>query len=829
MLSDAPADLPTKSHGTDAGPRPPAPHALRWFRLGLIGLNLLAVALCTVMLRSQLQSETALSRLQAANTAALLARGAAATLDKAKLAVDSVADRLEVDLAGQGAQRASVWPMVDRAVERVPELQTIGLFDESGKQICGEIADRCRGLNVADRDYFTRYRNTPAAGPSLFGPLESRLDGRPALVLARGLRHDDGRFAGVAIGLLPLENLNPIVASASLGPGGVASLRLAGSLTLLARAPALAADRQASQIAALMAAIDDRMRRNPEAGVFSAESPADGATRINAYQHLPGYAIYALVGDSMADSQAAWRSLLVWTCASLLMFAALSLAIERAVTHGQRSGRRAQQLFDEAPCGYHTLDAQGRFTGINATELAWLGQKRDEVVGKAHANDYFTAEGRAAFAANFPRILSGESVRGLELDLVAHDGRVRRVLVDASPLLDDQGRFLSSNTVMVDITALHLARQSLQQQSAQQQLLLDNKLVGIARVKDRRFVWVNTAFESLFGYAPSELVGQKTAILYPNQSAFDAMGEAASAALAQGDTYRGTIELRRRDGTAIWTDCSGAVLDAASGEVIWVSKDVTESRRAEALRIEAADLAAANRQLQETARLHSMFLANMSHELRTPLNAVIGFVDLLQMPAIAADGEKRGRYLRQIGASGRHLLAMIDSLLELAKVEGGRVPLQPIPLHPEVVLQAVIDMLEAKAQANHVVVVREDTTLPEVNVDPMRLKQVLLNYLDNAIKFSHAGGRVVVKAAMSQPDRLRIEVKDEGIGISEADQARLFVRFQQLNAGATKAYEGAGIGLALVRQIVEAQGGRVGVHSEVGTGSVFWAELPVVH
>lgn len=827
MPLDAPADPPAKPNGGDGAPRSPAAPTLRWFRLGLIALNVIAVVLGAVMVRSQLQSEEALSALQTKNTAALLARGAAATLDKARLAVDSVADRLEADLNAQGLQRADIWPMVDRAVKRVPELQTVGLFDNHGAQICGDGADRCRGLNVADRDYFIRYRDAPATDPALFGPVDSRLDGRPALVLARAIRGRDGSFAGVAIGLLPLQNLSAIVASASLGPGGVASLRLAGTLTLLARAPALAAERQTPQIAALASAIGDRMQREPQAGVFTVVSAVDGEKRINAYQQLAGYPVYALVGDSLADSQASWRRLLAWTCASLLVFAALSLVIERVVTQGRQSGQRAQQLFDEAPCGYHTLDAEGRFTSINATELSWLGRQKHEVVGKVRAAEFLTDEGRETFRRHFPRLLAGERVHGLEYDLVTEGGRARRVAVDAAPFFDDRGRFVSSNTVMVDITALHQARQALEQQNAQQQLLLDNKLVGIARVKDRRFVWVNAAFEGLFGYAPAELVGKETAVLYPDPVAFAAMGEAASAAIALGGTYRATVELRRRDGTAIWADCSGAVLDAASGEVIWISKDVTEARRAEALRIEAADLAAENRQLQETARLHAMFLSNMSHELRTPLNAVIGFADLLQMPAVIADTEKRARYLRQIGASGKHLLAMIDSLLELAKIEAGRVPLQPVPLDPGAVAQEVIDMLEAKAQTNNVQVIREATALPEVSMDPVRLKQVLLNYLDNAIKFSRTDGRVVVKVLMPRHDRVRIEVEDEGIGISSADQARLFVRFQQLSAGATKVYEGTGIGLALVKQIVEAQGGQVGVLSDSGKGSVFWAEWPV--
>lgn len=799
---------------------------LHWLRLGLIGLNLLAVALCAAVLHGQLQSETALSRVQTANTATLLARGAAATLDKARLAIDSVADRLEANLSGSEFQRSGLWPAVDRAVERVPELQTIGLFDAGGAQICGEPMSRCRGLNVADRDYFARYRDTPAASPGLFGPVDSRLDGRRVLILARALRHGDGRFAGVAIGLLPLVNLDAIVATASLGPGGVASLRVAGTLALLARAPALPSDQQASQIAALAAAVGDQMRREPASGVFMAESPVDGVMRMVAYRELPGYPVYALVGDSLADSRDAWRSLLAWTVASLLVFGGLSLAIERAVTHSRRSGLRAQRLFDEAPCGYHTLDSEGRFISINETGLSWLGRPREEIVGKARAGDFLTEEGRATFAREFPRLLAGETVRGLEYDLVTPGGPVRRVSVDAAPLFDEKGRFVSSNTVMVDITALHQSRLALQEQNARQQLLLDNKLVGIARVRDRRFVWVNSAFETFFGYAPAELVGRETAVLYPDHAAFLAMGQAVTAALAQSGAYRRTVELRRKDGSAIWADCSGTLL-GTTGEVIWFSMDVTELRKAEALRVEAADLAAQNRQLQETTRLHSMFLANMSHELRTPLNAVIGFADLLQSPGVIADDVKRARYLGQISASGKHLLGMIESLLELAKLEAGHLPMQPVPLDPGAVAQDVIDMLEAKAQARRVQVTRTQAAVREVNLDPLRLKQVLLNYLDNAIKFSQPGGEVVMRVLMAQPRLLRIEVEDQGIGIAHADQGRLFTRFRQLSTGTTKVHEGAGIGLSLVKQIVEAQGGRVGVRSDLGKGSMFWAEWPV--
>lgn len=485
------------------------------------------------------------------------------------------------------------------------------------------------------------------------------------------------------------------------------------------------------------------------------------------------------------------------------------------------------ELYDKAPCGYHMLDAQGRFTRINDTELKWLGVTREEVLGLRGPRDFLSDESRPVFEESFPRICAGDSLEGIEVELVGVSGQRRWVRLAAMPVLDGEGRFRATRSVLHDISESRLTRMAMERLNAQQQLLLDNELVGIVRIRNRVILWKNRAFSLIFGYDQGELVGQETSVLFPDLSAFESFGEASTKALGEGGTYRATIKLRRKDQTEIWADCSGAVLDASTGEYVWFSKDVTAAKREEALRIEAAALAAANAQLRETARLHSMFLSNMSHELRTPLHAVLGLTAILQRAPADFDHAKRERYLGQIGSSANHLLAMIDSMLELARLESGRVQLQPTLVNPSELVREIVDMLEPKALVHQVTLAADpSSTMQLVSLDPMRLKQVLVNYIGNAIKFSRAQGRVVARASMPAPDRLRIEVEDNGIGISEEDQSRLFVRFQQLSAGNTKSHEGTGIGLALVKQIVEAQGGQVGVRSASGKGSVFWAELP---
>jgi CheY-like chemotaxis protein len=250
----------------------------------------------------------------------------------------------------------------------------------------------------------------------------------------------------------------------------------------------------------------------------------------------------------------------------------------------------------------------------------------------------------------------------------------------------------------------------------------------------------------------------------------------------------------------------------------------------EALRLQGVRLEAENRQIQEANRLKSEFLANMSHELRTPLNAVIGFADILRSSLLPADSPKRAEYLGHIAAGGRHLLQIINDVLDLAKVESGKFELFPEVVDLPRLVGEVTGVLQAEAAHKHLTLeVALDPALTGLVLDVARLKQVLYNFLSNAIKFTGAHGRVVLRAVAEDDEGWwRLEVEDNGVGISPADQARLFTPFQQANTGPDKQHGGTGLGLALTRQLVELQGGSVGLRSELGAGSVFHARLPRV-
>ena len=255
--------------------------------------------------------------------------------------------------------------------------------------------------------------------------------------------------------------------------------------------------------------------------------------------------------------------------------------------------------------------------------------------------------------------------------------------------------------------------------------------------------------------------------------------------------------------------------------------DIRERLRADEIRRRSAELETQNRRIREASRLKSEFLANMSHELRTPLNAIIGFAELLHDGQVEPGSETHQEFLSDILTSGRHLLQLINDVLDLAKVEAGKLEFRPETVEVSRLVGEVIAILRTTAAQKQIRVETQlDPGVTTLTLDPARLKQVAYNYLSNALKFTPVGGSVILRVKPEEGDRFRLEVQDTGIGIAREDLGRLFVEFQQLEAGAAKRHQGTGLGLAVVRRLVEAQGGSVGVRSTLGVGSSFYASLP---
>ena len=244
-------------------------------------------------------------------------------------------------------------------------------------------------------------------------------------------------------------------------------------------------------------------------------------------------------------------------------------------------------------------------------------------------------------------------------------------------------------------------------------------------------------------------------------------------------------------------------------------------------REEAVHLTRSEEQSRLRSELKSKFLATMSHELRTPLNAILGFSDLLQQPEFGALNERQAEFIRNIHASGRHLLNLVNDLLDLSKIEAGRMTLSTERIGASVLVDAVRASVQPLADKQGVTLeVDVDDALPQIDVDPLRVRQILYNLLSNAIKFTAPGGRVWLGATASGT-HLHLAVVDTGVGIAPQDLERLFRDFEQIESPGGDKPEGTGLGLALSRRLAQLHGGDIAVTSVFGRGSTFTVTLPL--
>jgi len=340
-----------------------------------------------------------------------------------------------------------------------------------------------------------------------------------------------------------------------------------------------------------------------------------------------------------------------------------------------------------------------------------------------------------------------------------------------------------------------------------------------------KIVLLNAQAEKLFGYTREELLGNRIDILVPDSVRAHHPGLRNDYVKDPHTRPMGAgldLNARRKDGTEFPVEISLSPMESEDGRLVTAAiRDVTERKR------HAEELEKLREEAEEANRLKSEFLANMSHELRTPLNSVIGFSEIIHDSKAGPVTADQKEYLGDILGSANHLLRLINDILDLAKIEAGKIQFHPERVMLEELTQEVCSSLRTAADDKKIVMsVDIDPTLGALQSDPGRLKQVLYNYLSNALKFTPDGGKVQVRGRPEGKDYFHVSVEDTGLGILPTDLRRLFVAFQQLDASSSKKFQGTGLGLALTKKIIEAQGGHVGVDSTPGKGTIFYAVLP---
>ena len=480
--------------------------------------------------------------------------------------------------------------------------------------------------------------------------------------------------------------------------------------------------------------------------------------------------------------------------------------------------------------GFLATDRAGCVTRMNAVAEQVTGWTQAEALGRS-AWEVFQRENRPSdYLTQNPVDLM--LARGITVDAVHHlvaiarDGQRRQLELRAAVTHASDGTVRGLAMVFRDMSRVLAAEAESQRLAA---IVESSNDAIIGKTLDGTITSWNGAAQAMFGYSAAEAIGLPVDLLLPP-------GRAEEETRVLGNLQRGervpafdTVRVAKGGGQIDVSVTMSPIRDV-EGRIVGASKiirDASARRAAENARLTAQKLEAENRQIQEASRMKSQFLANMSHELRTPLNAIIGFAELMHGGAVPPQSDKHHQFLGHIASSGRHLLQLINDVLDLSKVESGKFEFYPEPVNLAELVQHVADVLHPAFQQKSITLaVNVDAALNDLRLDPARLKQLLYNYLSNAIKFTPEGGRVCLRARTEGTKHLRIEVEDSGIGIAAEDLPRLFTEFQQLDAGYSKRHQGTGLGLALTRRLVEAQSGSVGVHSVPGVGSVFHLVLP---
>jgi PAS domain S-box-containing protein len=350
-----------------------------------------------------------------------------------------------------------------------------------------------------------------------------------------------------------------------------------------------------------------------------------------------------------------------------------------------------------------------------------------------------------------------------------------------------------------------------------------------------RWHYVSPQIMNLVGYSPAEWM--KDPSLYLRSLHPDDVDRVLALEKDAAENRRHYSQVYRfiaRDGRTVWcNDLATPVVDEASGRTVLqgVVFDITESQNAQVVLSERSEeLSIANASLAKASRLKDEFLASMSHELRTPLNAVMGLSEALQENVFGALNDKQASALKNIEESGRHLLELINDILDLSKIEAGHLVLETTAIDLEPVCQASIRLIRETATRKRLRISTSfDAGQVVVNADERRLKQILVNLLSNAVKFTPEGGRIGVEVECNPENKtVSIVVWDTGIGIAKENMERLFKPFVQLDSSLSRQYSGTGLGLSLVRRMAELMNGTVEVQSEVNKGSRFTVTLPLI-
>ncbi len=461
----------------------------------------------------------------------------------------------------------------------------------------------------------------------------------------------------------------------------------------------------------------------------------------------------------------------------------------------------------------YTIDLKGNVVYISSAAERYGFFPRN-IIGKS-VFDLIDREDHDYLRQQMNKLISERQATSL-LRVTDAEGKTRQVRTSS--------RIVTQHGMPFSITGL-LTDQTEQSFREQQILKLTQAVEQSANVivitdLEGNMEFVNRAFERSTGYSRQEAIGQNPRILktdYLSEEVYKNLWETINS----GNVWEGKFHNKRKDGSTYWEKALISPIKNDAGTIInfvAVKEDITKELAYQQELEQAKEVA------EEASRLKSEFLANMSHEIRTPLNVILGFTDLLLDET--KDAKKRD-HLHLIKDSGKNLLELLNDILDFSKIEANKLDLEIDTFDPKALLQNIKGMFSLEAKRKGLdFTVEHDTPLPELLGDQYRIRQILMNLLSNAMKFTEVGS-VSLRAHYENTGIMRFSVSDTGIGIPEESRKQIFHPFEQLDGSAKRKFSGTGLGLSITRRLVHLMGGNVTLESKAGTGSTFTIELPL--
>ena len=520
--------------------------------------------------------------------------------------------------------------------------------------------------------------------------------------------------------------------------------------------------------------------------------------------------------------------------------------IEEALRKSEREYRELVMLANSIILRW---SPEGRITFLNEFGQRFFGYTAQEIVGR-HVVGTIVPETES----------EGRDLRPLMEKICADPGKFernvnenmhsngKRVWVDWTNkvVLDKQGKIQEILSIGSDITERKQAEEQIRQlnddlrrhadtleqrvaertaelaaMNEEQRTIFESASTGIVLLRDRVIVRCNSKLEEIAGYATGELIGKSTRIWYPDEESYVTTGENVYAQMARGETYRQEQKMARKDGSLFWVRLSLQAFDknAPLKGAVGIIEDITDERNA------AEKLRKAMEAAQAADRIKSAFLATMSHELRTPLNSIIGFTGIMLQGLTGPLNPEQQKQMAMVQNSSRHLLSLINDVLDISKIEAGQLDLASGPVDLKSSIEKIIKLispLAAQKGINIQLNITED--IGSLTTDQRRFEQIILNLLSNAVKFTEKGH--VGISCRIENDHVVLSFSDTGIGIQQDELSNLFQPFRQIDTGLARRHEGTGLGLSICKKILDLMGGSIEVESQWGQGSTFSVRIP---